>query len=53
MVKMNDITEMNINWEYAYGELKPGYYRLKKEFNDFREPGDFDKETYEVYFTIE
>ena len=53
MIKMNDITEMNINWEYAYGELKPGYYRLKKEFMDFRTPGDFDKETYEVYFTIE
>lgn len=52
-VKMNDITEMNINWEYGYGELKPGYYRLIKEFDDFRAPGDFDKETYEVYFTIE
>ena len=53
MVKMNDITEMNINWEYGYGELKPGFYRLKKEFNDFRAPGDYDTETYEVYFTIE
>ncbi len=52
-VKMNDISEININWEYGYGELKPGYYRLKKEFMDFRAPGDFDKETYEVYFTIE
>ena len=53
MVKMNDITEMNINWEYAYGELNPGYYRLCKEFMDYRAPGDYDKETYEVYFTIE
>ncbi len=53
MVKMNDITEMNINWEYGYGELKPGFYRLKKEIMDFRAPGDYDKETYEVYFTIE
>lgn len=52
-VKMNDVTEMNINWEYGYGELKPGYYRLKKEFNDFRAPGDYDKEDYEVYFTVE
>ena len=52
-VKMNDISELNINWEYGYGELKPGYYRLKKEFMDFRATGDFDKETYEVYFTIE
>jgi len=52
-VKMNDISELNINWEYGYGELKPGYYRLKKEFMDFRDTGDYDKETYEVYFTIE
>ena len=52
-VKMNDISGITINWEYGYGELKPGYYRLEKEFMDFRAPGDFDKETYEVYFTIE
>ena len=52
-VKMNDIFELNINWEYGYGELKPGYYRLKKEFTDFRGTRDYDTETYEVYFTIE
>lgn len=52
-IKMNDITEININWEYGYGELKPGFYRLRKEITDFRESGDYDKETYEVYFTIE
>lgn len=52
-VKMNDISEININFEYGYGELKPGYYRLKKEFMDFRAPGDFDKDTYIVHFTIE
>jgi len=52
-VKMNDITEMNINWEHGYGELKPGFYRLKKDFNDFRAPGDYDKKTYEVYFEID
>lgn len=52
-VKMNDISEININFEHGYGELKPGYYRLKKEFMDFRTPGDFDEETYMVHFTIE
>ena len=52
-VKMNDISELNINWKYGYGELKPGYYRLKKEFMDFRATGDYDTETYEVYFNIE
>ena len=53
MVKMNDITEININWEYGYGKLAPGVYRLSKEFMDFRKAGDYDKETYSVYFTIE
>ncbi len=52
-IKMNDITEMKINWEYGYGELKPGYYRLSKEIMDFRAAGDYDEKTYEVYFTIE
>ena len=53
MVKMNDITKMDINWEYGYGKLNPGSYRLKKEIIDLRAPGDYDKKTYEVYFTIE
>jgi len=53
MIKKNDITEMNLDWQYAYGELKPGFYRLTKEFMDFRGTGDYDKETYLVHFTIE
>ncbi len=53
MVKKNDITELNVDWEFLYGELPPGYYKLKKEFIDFRGAGDFDKNIYELYFTIE
>ena len=53
MIKKNDITEMNLDWQYAYGELKPGFYRLTKEFMDFRGAGDYEKETYLVHFTIE
>ncbi len=52
MIKKNDVTELQIDWQYAYGELKPGYYRLKKEIMDFRASGDFDKESYEVYFNV-
>ncbi len=52
-IKMNDVTEIKIDWQYGYGELKAGYYRLKKEIMDFRAAGDFDEETYTVYFTIE
>ncbi len=53
MIKKNDITEMQLGWQYGYGELKPGSYRLRKEIMDFRGPGDFDEETYMVHFTIE
>ncbi len=52
-IKKNDITEMHIDWQYAYGALKPGYYRLTKRIMDFRAAGDFDEDTYAVYFTIE
>lgn len=52
MIKKNDITEMNLDWQYSYGELKPGFYRLKKEIMDFKGAGDYDKEIYLVHFTI-
>ncbi len=51
-VKKNDITEFKVEWEWLYGELKPGYYKLKKEFTDFRATGDFDTEMYELYFEV-
>ncbi len=52
-IQKNDVTEMNIDWSYAYGELPPGRYRLKKEITDFRSAGDYDVKTYAVYFTIQ
>ena len=44
---------MKIDWQYIYGTLPSGFYRLTKEITDFRAAGDFDTETYELYFTIE
>ena len=52
-IKRNDITEIGVNWEFIYGELSPGYYRLSKEVMDFREAGNHDEEIYQVHFTIE
>jgi len=52
-INKNDITTIDVEWEWLYGELKPGYYRLSKEVMDFRASGDFDKEIYQVHFTIE
>lgn len=45
--------ELEISWEWLYGKLPTGTYRLAKEFMDHREPGDFDKAMYWVEFEIE
>lgn len=52
-IKRNDITELDVEWEWLYGKLPSGYYRLSKEITDFRKTKDYDKEIYDVYFTIE
>lgn len=45
-------SEIEISWEYLYGSLTAGNYRLSKEFTDFRESGDYDTQTYSVEFEI-
>lgn len=52
-ISKNEITELNVDWEWLYGRLPAGNYRIGKEFMDFRKSGDFDKENYYAYFTIE
>ena len=46
-------TEFKIDWEWLYGELEPGTYRLVKDFMDFRKTADYDKAFYWVEFVIE
>ncbi len=52
IIKMNDVTETQIDWQYSYGELKPGKYRIKKEIMDFRDSGDYDTKIYFAEFEI-
>lgn len=52
-IKTNDITELAVDWEWLYGELSKGDYRLSKKVMDYRAPSDFDEEIYQVHFTIE
>ncbi len=47
-VPMND----TIHWEWLYGTLPKGHYRLKKEIMLYRAPGDFDKATVTAEFDI-
>lgn len=53
IISMNDVTEWEVEWEWMYGKLTPGYYRIGKEIMDFRETGDYDKEMYYAEFEIE
>lgn len=47
MMKNGESSEQELNWEWLYGELAPGEYRIRKKISDFRETGDYD--TYTVY----
>lgn len=49
---MGEECEFVINWEWLYGELSEGTYRIGKEVMDFRETGDYDKEMYYAQFDI-
>lgn len=50
---MEDSREFEINWEWIYGELPSGTYRLVKEFMDFRKTADYDTFEYWVEFELE
>jgi len=51
-IKKNDITALNVEWKWLYGELEPGYYRLSKEVTNFTKNGNSDEKIYQVYFNI-
>lgn len=46
-------TEFAIDWEWLYGKLTAGTYRLRKGFMDRPESGDYDTAMYWVEFEIE
>lgn len=46
-------TVFEISWEWLYGKLPTGTYRLTKGFMDFRGTGDYDTGKYWVEFVIE
>ena len=52
IIKKNDTTTWDVNWEWLYGELPIGEYRIGKEIMNFRETGDFDKEMIYAHFAI-
>lgn len=53
LIPENTEREIKINWEWLYGKLPKGNYRIAKEIMDFRESGDFDKKIFYAYFEID
>ena len=53
MISKDDTHEWEIKWEYLYGTLPRGKYRIGKEIMDFRAAGDYDKAVYYAEFEIE
>ena len=52
MIPKDGELKMNVNWEWLYGELEPGEYRITKSVMDFRGTGDYDTKEYSAEFTI-
>ncbi len=53
IIPLEDTIELEINWEWLYGKLPAGKYRIGKEITDFRATGDYDNAICFVEFRIE
>lgn len=52
-IPMDSTVEWEVTWEWLYGELPAGHYRIGKEVMDFRMAGDYDESMYYAEFEIE
>lgn len=52
MIPAGELTEAELPWEWLYGELEAGEYRVKKSVMDFRGSGDYDKYTVYAQFIL-
>ena len=48
----NEIRVLTIQWDYIYGELEDGRYRLCTDFTNFRKTADYDTRKYYASFVI-
>lgn len=51
VIPQGEEREFQIDWEWLYGELGAGEYRIRKEVDDFRKTADYDE--YEIYAYFE
>ena len=53
IIQQESTTKWDVNWEWLYGELSAGEYRIGKKIMNFRGTGDFDKAMVYADFIIE
>ncbi|MCI8801185.1 MAG: hypothetical protein HFH88_15435 [Lachnospiraceae bacterium] len=51
-IPAGETKEQQLNWEWLYGQLAPGEYRIGKGVGDFRASGDFDEYTIYAQFIL-
>ena len=52
MIQKESATRWDVNWEWLYGELSAGEYRIGKEIMNFRDTDDYDTELVYAEFII-
>ena len=52
IIPKDESTEWEVDWEWLYGKLPEGEYRIGKEIMNFRKTGDYDEEIIYAYFEI-
>ena len=53
MLQDNSTANQDVNFEWLYGKLEPGKYRIVKEITDFRGTGDYTNYTYMAEFDVD
>lgn len=53
IIEKDSTTTFDVNWEFLYGELPKGNYRIGKEIMNFRKTGDYDKKMMYAYFELD
>ena len=51
-IEKDSTNTWEVDWEWLYGELGPGEYRIEKEFYNYKEPGDWETMIVYADFTI-
>ena len=52
IIQKEGTTQWDVNWEWLYGKLPTGEYRIGKEIMNFRGTGDYDTETVYAGFVV-